>query len=189
MIFRTLGGYTSHRLYHLTGIAQSENKLQCELDFPAAGGGGIKSTCRAIGRSVLIKQNVVDEWRVEIGVIEQVENLCAKLQVQTFSNCGVFDKGEVEVDQAGAVDFVSSAGTQSVRAVDRTAWRRSSCRGERRRVTEGRRRCRQRRQRKARQLNVASGVAWIDGGGTARSGQAIRICEGIRTPKPEGVSA
>jgi hypothetical protein len=50
-------------------VAHSENELQCKLNFSTAGGGGIKSTRCSVERSVLAKQDVVDQRRVEIGVI------------------------------------------------------------------------------------------------------------------------
>ena len=74
-----------------------EDQFQRELDLSAEGGRGIKSARAANRRSVLIKECVVGEGRVEIGMIEHVEKLSSKLEVQILFDFIVFENGEIKI--------------------------------------------------------------------------------------------
>src|SRR5215469_15302193 len=68
-------------------------------------GGGLRSidNSRIPDRTaVRIEKNVVVEGRGKVGVVENVEHLCAELKVGSFRNLpqvGVLEQGEVHVDQ------------------------------------------------------------------------------------------
>src|SRR5580692_10906723 len=94
----------------------SENKFQCKLSLPAGSGGGIKR--RTVRASVLVKHNIVDEWRVEIDAIKNVEHFCPELHLHSFSDFRIFHRREVEIDKARSIDIVLAALAEQVLAID-----------------------------------------------------------------------
>jgi len=62
---------------------------------------------KGIRASVLVGQDAVDQGRIEIGTIENVEHLSPELHGQFFSNAGILDSREVKINHTRPIDFVS----------------------------------------------------------------------------------
>ena len=77
--------------------AQSEQELQSELDLSAGGCRLINRARVARRRTVLSVQLAVGEGRKKVGVIKEIEKLCAELNRQSLHDSSVFDHGKIEV--------------------------------------------------------------------------------------------
>ncbi len=91
--------------------------LHAELNLAGISACRINRTRATDRRSVLVEQSAVVEWRLEVGVIENIEELCTELHVEALRNpldVVILEYGKVQVDDTGTVDFVTSRITQEI---------------------------------------------------------------------------
>jgi hypothetical protein len=62
--------------------------------------------CARRNASVWIEQGAVEDWGVKVRVIDYIEKLCAKFQIQMFPDFGLFHHRKIEISQARTIDNV-----------------------------------------------------------------------------------
>jgi hypothetical protein len=88
--------------------AYLENKFQTELNVAPFGSGLGQRHRDRIGSETYGAGSGIDIGRLEIGVVEDVEELCPELQAKPFGYQSVLENGKVKVDQSRPEQRVSS---------------------------------------------------------------------------------
>jgi len=97
-------------------------KLQGELDLAGCGGGAGDGA----GGSGDSRGSEDDQiGRVEVGAVEDIEELSAELEGETFAEGGVLCAGEVPGGEAGATQSIAA----EVAVEAAIGWRRQECGG------------------------------------------------------------
>src|ERR1700733_9872456 len=153
-------------------ISLLEHQLQPKLDLTRRCLGCIDNTSTAHLGAVGIKQGVVVQGRGEVCMVEDVEELCAELNIEVFGYRIVLEQREIQVDEARSIERISAA--ISEQGVDRSA---TCCRALL---------C---RHRKALQLDVIIRISGINRRSTSRTGQPIGIGERVGIVEAKGIAA
>src|SRR5450755_3862674 len=103
-----------------TGYRFLPEQFQPELHLTSRG--GCAGDCSRRARKPCRRKH--DETgRVEISPVQQVENLCAKLQRKTLMNGRVLDRGKIPGRQTGAIPSHAGMGREAARV--RSNWERT----------------------------------------------------------------